>query len=120
MNVMKILSFTDSIKADVLSSGTRIKRASVYGYQVANRTAQIYRQNDAKRMFNIARSVSSQVLNGATVKELPYFGGALGLVLPIPFASITLMGLGFLARFMTKGADNLYKHQNKSNTNIPV
>jgi len=117
---MKILPFAENIKNDVVSSGTRIKRASVYGYEVANRTAQIYQQNGAKRMLNIARSVSSHVLSGTTVKELPYFGGAIGLILPIPFASIAFMGLGFLARFITSGADNLYKYKNKAHTNITI
>jgi hypothetical protein len=117
---MKILPFTNSIKADVVSSGARIKRASVYGYKVATRTAQIYKQNDAMRMLNVARCVSSKVINGATLKELPYFGGAIGLILPIPFASVILMGIGFLARFISGGADNLYKHQNKAHTNIPI
>ena len=117
---MKILPFTGSIKSGVISSGARIKRASVYGYQVATRTAQIYKQSEAKRIFNITRSVSSKVINGTTLKELPYVGGVLGLLVPIPFALPILMGIGFLAKYFPDGADILYKHQNKANTNIPI
>ena len=117
---MKILPFTGSIKSDVVSSGARIKRASVYGYQIATRTAHIYKQSEAKRILNITRSVSSKVINGTTLNELPYLGGALGLIIPLPFASPILMGIGFLARYFSNSADNLYKHQNKANTNIPI
>ena len=116
---MKILPFTN-IKADVVSSSLRIKRASVYGYTLANRTAQVYRQNNAKRMFNITRSVSSKIIKGTTAKELPYFACAIGLLIPIPLISPILMGLGFIARSCMKGADALYGNQNKANTNLPI
>ena len=117
---MKILPFTNNIKSEVVSSSLRIKRASVYGYEVANRTAQIYRQNNAKRLFNITRSVSSKVLEGTTTKELPYFACAIGIMLPIPFITPILMGIGYLARFSNQGANALYEHQNKANINLPI
>ena len=116
---MKILPFTN-IRAEVLSSSLRIKRASVYGYNVANRTASVYKQNEVKRMFNITRSVSSKVLEGTTRKELPYFACAVGLLIPIPLFSPILMGLGLFARSSMQGASMLYENQNKANTNLPI
>ena len=117
---MKILPFANSIKEDVASSSLRIKRASIYGYTVANRTAQIYGQNRLHRMFNITRSVSSKVIGGTTTKELPYFACAVGLLIPIPLVSPILMGMGFLARYFMKGSDTLYENKNKANTNLPI
>lgn len=116
---MKIFPFTN-IKTEVVSSSLRIRRASVYGYEVANRTAQVYGQNKAKRLLNITRSVSSKVFEGATAKELPYFACALGLLLPLPLLSPIFMGLGYFARYSSQGANALYEHQNKANTNLPI
>ena len=117
---MRILPFTNSIKSDVVSSTMRIKRASVYGYAVANRTAQVYGQNNVKRLYNITRSVSSKVFEGTTAKELPYLACAIGLMIPLPLVSPILMGLGFFARSSAEGANVLYENQNKANTQLPI
>ena len=109
---MKILPFANSIKNDVISSTLRIKRASVYWYNISDRTALIYRQNNARRLYNITRSVSSKVFKGVSYNDLPYIGGALGLMIPIPLMSPILMGFGYIARLLVAGAGNLYENKN--------
>lgn len=117
---MKILPFANSIKNDVVSSSVRLKRASVYGYSIADRTALIYRQNNIQRLYNITRSVSSKIIQGTSQKDLPYIAGAIGLLIPIPLMSPILMGIGYLARLYVSGAGHFYEHQNKANTNLPI
>ena len=105
---MKILPAVKSIKAGVLETGTRIKKASSDGYKIAGRTADIYNQNAAVRCFNITRSVSDKLVKSATLKDLPYFAGAIGLFLPIPFSSLIMFALGYMAKYTVPKLAGMY------------
>ena len=115
---MKILPLVKEVQNDIASSGIRLKQATTEGYKVANRTSQIYKQGNVKKLINIARSVSSKVAQGTTTKELPYLAGAIGMFIPIPFASPILMGLGFLARFSSTGASIMYKNRSDAHVHL--
>ena len=112
---MKILPLVKDIKSDITSSGVRIKIAAADGYSVGIRAAKIYKQNDFHKCINITRSISNKVFSGTTVKELPYIGGALGMLIPLPLFSPLLMGLGFMAKYYTQGASWLYDRQCDAN-----
>ena len=109
---MKILPLVRDIKQDIASSGVRLKSATTDGYKIAYRTSKIYKQNSLKKYINITRSVSNKVAKNTTAKELPYMACAIGMVIPLPFASPILMALGFLARFSVR---NTYDKENKTN-----
>jgi len=108
---MKILPIVRDIKSDVNNTGTRIKKAADDGYSIALRTARIYKQNNLRKYIGVTRSVGNKILSGTTVNELPYVAGALGLLVPFPFASPVMMGFGFLAKQASNGAAWLYNRQ---------
>ena len=105
---MKILPLVRGIQNDIASSGKLLKNASKEGYRIANRTSRVYNQNSFKKYFNITRSVSDKVLSNTTKKELAYLGGALGILIPVPFMSPILFGLGLIARLSSNGANIIY------------
>ena len=115
---MKILPLVNGIKNDVAASGVRLKRATVSGYNVAHRTAKVYRQGKLQKYYNVTRSVSSHVIKNTTKKDLPYMAGAIGMAIPIPLVSPVLLALGFLARYATDGANIIYDSESKARINI--
>ena len=115
---MKILPLINGIKNDVTASGIRLKRATVSGYNVASRTAKVYRQGNLKKYYNVTKSVSSHVVRNTTKNDLPYMAGAIGMMIPIPLASPIMMALGFLARYATDGANIIYNSKSKARINI--
>ena len=105
---MKILPLVKGIQNDIASSGKLLKSASREGYQIAYRTSRIYNQNSLSKYVNVTRSIADKVLSKTTNKELAYLGGAIGLLLPVPFVAPILFGLGMLARISPKGACIVY------------
>ena len=105
---MKILPLVKEIQNDIASSGVHLKNASKEGYKIADRTARIYNQNSVKKYYNVTKCVSEKVLSNTTKKELAYLGGAVGMLIPIPFMSPILFLLGLLARISPKGAPIIY------------
>ena len=95
---MKILPLITGIQKDIASSGARIRNATSDGYKIAERTSRVYNQGFIRKYINITRSVTSKVASNTTREEFPYFAGALGLFIPIPFICPILFGLGMLAR----------------------
>ena len=118
MKVMKILPLVLGIRNDICSSGVRLKNATSQGYNIADRTAKIYRQGNCKKYLNITKSVSSKIINGTTRKDLPYVAGAIGTLLPFPLMCPILMGIGFIARFALSNADMIYGKMNQAHINI--
>ena len=107
---MKILPLVLGVQNDIASSGKLLKSASREGYKIANRTSRVYNQNSLKKYYNITRSVSDKIFSKTTKKELAYLGGALGILIPIPFMSLLLFGLGLIARISPKGAAIIYEN----------
>ena len=103
---MKIPSIVNNIKTDIYATGERLKNAGLVGYDIADRTAKIYNQNNIIRYINITRSVGDKIIKGSTINELPYLAGALGMFVPLPLASPVLLGLGFIIRLAAVGFNN--------------
>ena len=93
---MKILSLANEIKSDIASSGIRLKKATSEGYSIALRTAKIYNQGSLYKYYNTTRSIGDKIIKSTSKKDIPYVAGAIGLLIPFPFMSPLLMGLGFL------------------------
>lgn len=117
---MKILPLVKGIQNDITSSGIALKRVSVEGYNIANRTAKVYNQGAIRRYLNITRSVTSKVVSNTSSKELPYVAGAIGLMTPIPFMGAIMFGVGLLARFSSPAAHIVYDKISKSHLNFKV
>ena len=96
---MKILPVVNNIKKDIITSGTHLRKIAGSGYDIADRTAKIYKQGSFKKYFNVARSVSDKLVKDTTIKELPYIAGAIGMFIPFPMISPILFGLGLIVRF---------------------
>ena len=96
---MKILLLANELKNDVSSSGTKLKKITASGYDIAKRNAIIYKLGYTHKYYNATRCISDKLIKSTTKKELPYLAGALGLLIPLPFMCPILMGLGFLIRF---------------------
>jgi len=112
---MKILPLVKGIQKDITTSGSRLKGASVEGYNIANRTAKIYKQSKIKKYYNITRCVTNKVASRTTKQEIPYVAGAIGMITPIPFMSAIMFGLGYLIRVSLP--NNNSKHNNRSTIN---
>lgn len=117
---MKILPLVKGIQNDITSSGVTLKRASVEGYNIANRTAKVYNQGAFRRYLNITRSVTSKVASNTSPKELPYVAGAIGMMTPIPFMGAIMFGIGLLARFSAPGAHIMYDKISKSRIDMNI
>jgi len=107
---MKIQLFVNGIKNSITSTGFRIRKASVEGYVLADRTAKVYKQNNIKKYYNATKSIAAKITKNTTADELPYLAGALGMLIPLPFASPILMGVGLVAKYIAKGID-LLRHR---------
>ena len=105
---MKILPVAKSINTRIIDKANRIKNASSDGYKIADRTASVFKQNSVMRSLNIARSVGDKLVKTVTLNDLPYFAGAIGLFLPIPFTSPIMFVLGYIAKYTIPKAANMY------------
>ena len=111
---MKILPLVKDLQEDITLSGMRIKKASIDGYNVANRTARIYKQSNVRKYINVTKTVSNKVVKGTTIREIPYLAGALGVIFPVPLTSPLFLEFGFLARFIVSKSTNLHDILNSS------
>ena len=96
---MKILPIVNNIKGDIATSGMHLRKIAGSGYDIADRTAKIYKQGSLKKYINVARSISDKLVKNATINEMPYLAAALGMFIPIPLMSPILFGLGLIIRF---------------------
>lgn len=112
---MKILPIVNDIKTDITTSGVRIKSAATDGYSVAERTAKIYKHNSLHKYINITRSIGNKIIKGTTVNELPYIGGALGMLVPLPLFSPLLMGVGIVVKYISGGVSKFSQKMHLAN-----
>ena len=112
---MKILPLVKGIQNDITSTSIRLKKASLDGYFIADRTSKVYRQCFAQKYINVMRSVTSKVVEGTSKQELPYLAGAVGMLLPVPFLCPIFFCLGLLTRIPSRGAHIIYDSMSKAN-----
>ena len=104
---MKILPIVKNIRTDLASTGIRLHKAGADGYKIGDRTAKIYHQNSVCKYWNVTRSVSGKIVKGTSVRELPYLAGAIGMFVPLPLISPTMLGIGFIVREFIETAKKL-------------
>lgn len=97
---MKILPIINNEKNHLINTTYKIKELSKQGYDIANRTAGIYKKNKLQKYCGITRSVANKMWKHSTINDLPYIAGALGLFVPIPLVSPIAMGMGFILKFL--------------------
>lgn len=119
---MKILPLVKDIKNDVTTSGIRLKQATADGYDIAIRTAQIYKLGNVKKYCNITKCIGQKVIKSTTIKEIPYVAGAVGLFIPLPLVSPLFISLGMLARITITKINMMHdkNHVSKKNNNSLV
>lgn len=99
---MKILPiFTETCKS-IKHTSKRVAKASSVGYEIGLRTSKIYKSNDTATIYNVTKSVSRKIARQTTVDDLPILGGAVGMLIPVPFASPILLVLGKVAQLVIK------------------
>lgn len=99
---MKILPIVNSISKDIGSTSKRLSRASKDGYQIGLRTSQIYNQGEVSTILNISKSVGKKIKKQTNLDDLPIISGAIGMLLPIPFASVIMLAAGKIVQVLAK------------------
>ena len=92
--IMKIVPIVENTFTNIKKTSTRLSNAGRNGYHIALRNSKIHKQNEATTLLNIGRCVSKNMAKETTVDDLPIIGGALGMLVPIPFLSPILLGIG--------------------------
>ena len=114
---MKILPIIRDLWNGVNYSESQFKCAAVMGGQIAARTASIYKQGCLTKYVNYTRSISRQVVQTTTTKDLPYLAGAISIV-PTRLLTPMVEALGSLAKASKAGAYQIYANQSKAHIDI--
>ena len=99
---MKILPLFAETCKSIKHTSKRVSKASSAGYEIGMRTSKIYKTNDTVTIYNVTKSVSRKVAQQTTIDDLPIISGAVGMLIPLPFASLTLLILGKVAQLVIK------------------
>lgn len=99
---MKILPLFTETCNSIKHTSKRVSKASSTGYEIGMRTSKIYKTNDTATIYNVTKSVGRKVAQQTTIDDLPIISGAVGMLIPLPFASPILLVFGKVAQLVIK------------------
>lgn len=99
---MKILPIISNTSKSIKETTIRVSRAGKSGYNIGLRTSKIHNNGETTTLLNISRAVGRKLKQETTINDLPIIAGAIGMLIPLPLASPTLLVLGKVVQVITK------------------
>ncbi len=99
---MKILPIIQNTNRSIKEASVKFKTAYQTGLNDASTYSKQHNYGRIRRAYGISKGVTKEIVKAATIDDLPYIAGAIGIITPIPLASPVMLGLGKIAQVIIK------------------